>query len=466
MVLPVRLAPLRDLRYEILEALGLLVVAGTATGGSSTTLVDTGRLTFPNNDDLNGFWVYIHDGTGEGQERLITDFVASTDTITVAPAWGTNAASGSEYIVTRFFSAHEVDRAIDATLARYGSRVAVPWEDHSLGANNIFSDPDAASDISATGRQQNWQFDFWDTQHVPNDWTLTNSNSDEEEAGLLFGGNRRVLKLQNTGSSAGSATISVTNWHKYVGTRVRLWGPVVAGTASRAFIRIDDGVATTDSSDHSGDQSKEMLDTGWHTVSDNATQLVFSYQISSGSQITIYCGPLFPQWEYMIEEYIIPQGFTVLEDVEVEFTYQSAMRDYGKYRLLHPDDWEVLRGPGLDRRVRDDSGRGQDTNLHPRLRLKTRLPAPARLRLRGLGYGQLLAPAATTVGGVGSTNYEGLSPVVAPEFVKAAVMRRLNGRIPEMMRRVSQNELLFDEDRLLRQYTSRMPPHGKRVRTV
>jgi len=453
---------LRDLRIEVLQLIGDLVVMGTATAGSSTTLVDTNRLTFPNDDDLNGYWAYIHTGTGIGQERLIGDFTASADRITPSPNWGTAPDSTSQYIVSRRFPASEVDRAIDASIMRWADRVSVPQEDHSLAANNIWNDPDDPANIASDGRQKNWHLDFWTSGQEPNDWTLTNSNSDEEETAFQLGGTRRVLKIQNTAGSVGSAVISVDNWRKYVGRRVRAYGILNTSTASRAFVRIADGVANTDSSNHSGDASWERLSTAWRTVADNATQLNVSYQISSGSQITIYCGPLFLIFGDPIYEYIIPQNFTVIEAVEIEST---DFANFGQYQEIPRDDWEILAGPQLNIRVRDSSVRAQDTNSHPRIRILRALPHPARIRLRGRGVTQLIAPLASKVGGVGSPDYEAISPIVAPELIKFSAALSLNERIPSVAQRVESNFLFDQEQRMLRQYTTRMPPGGRRVRS-
>ena len=70
-------------------------VSGTADSGSTTTLVDS-ALTQADDDHWIGSIVRFTSGTISGQARLITDFDASTDTITFTPAT-TSAVSTNTY---------------------------------------------------------------------------------------------------------------------------------------------------------------------------------------------------------------------------------------------------------------------------------------------------------------------------------------------------------------------------------
>lgn len=82
---------LSALRARIARLLGDHI-SGTATSGSTTTLVDTAELgnyagtTAGMGDTLYGRYVYINGGTNAGQERRISSNTQSTSTITV-PTW-------------------------------------------------------------------------------------------------------------------------------------------------------------------------------------------------------------------------------------------------------------------------------------------------------------------------------------------------------------------------------------------
>jgi hypothetical protein len=73
----------------------LLGVRGTATSGTSTTLVNSGAgMTV---DAHIGAYIRIFDGTGDGQFRLITDNDGTS--FTVSPAWDVTPDNTSRYIV-------------------------------------------------------------------------------------------------------------------------------------------------------------------------------------------------------------------------------------------------------------------------------------------------------------------------------------------------------------------------------
>lgn len=96
---------------------------GTATGGSTTTIVDTGKLksTQYADKDWEGGWARISkDGGGaqaapEGEISPITTYAPSTGTITVDPAI-TAAASGDEYELWKFPSPNTVLDFLDQIL--------------------------------------------------------------------------------------------------------------------------------------------------------------------------------------------------------------------------------------------------------------------------------------------------------------------------------------------------------------
>jgi len=77
-------------------------VSATATGGSTTTVVDTKRK------EADSFWkggvIEVIAGTGAGQTRPITAFVQSTGTFTVSPAFSVTIDTTSVYRAVRSFT--------------------------------------------------------------------------------------------------------------------------------------------------------------------------------------------------------------------------------------------------------------------------------------------------------------------------------------------------------------------------
>ena len=77
---------------------GIVLDTGTADAGAANTIdLETGANT--NDDFYNHTVIIITAGTGAGQERLITDYVGSTQQATVTPAWvsGLEPDATSEY---------------------------------------------------------------------------------------------------------------------------------------------------------------------------------------------------------------------------------------------------------------------------------------------------------------------------------------------------------------------------------
>jgi hypothetical protein len=77
-----------------------IMATGTARGGTTSTIQFAASQSFPD-DSLNGMTVYIIGGTGSTpvQARTITDFVRSSGTATVSPAWTTAPSTDSVYEV-------------------------------------------------------------------------------------------------------------------------------------------------------------------------------------------------------------------------------------------------------------------------------------------------------------------------------------------------------------------------------
>jgi hypothetical protein len=74
-----------------------LEVSSTATSGSTTTVVDTSLGTTYPDDAFNGMHLVLRPFTGTAEVRTITDYVASTNTITVAPAFASGAVVTNTY---------------------------------------------------------------------------------------------------------------------------------------------------------------------------------------------------------------------------------------------------------------------------------------------------------------------------------------------------------------------------------
>ncbi len=71
---------------------------GTATGGTSTTLIDTG-LPDTADDRWNGAYLYIYDGPGKGDVRTVSDYTEATKTLTVTKPFSATPTTETKYIL-------------------------------------------------------------------------------------------------------------------------------------------------------------------------------------------------------------------------------------------------------------------------------------------------------------------------------------------------------------------------------
>jgi hypothetical protein len=99
------MANLFELTYQLAVSLGV-VNEGTATGGSTTTLVDTVELTQADDFwNLGTVWVtYDAGGAGaapQGEYSVISDFTASSDTATLRSTLTAAIAAGDRYAIGR-----------------------------------------------------------------------------------------------------------------------------------------------------------------------------------------------------------------------------------------------------------------------------------------------------------------------------------------------------------------------------
>lgn len=79
--------------------------SGLVDSSSNTTLVDTELKAYEDDYWNGGTVVVINPATGVEQSRTVTDFVASSGTLTAGVAWDTNPTSTYRYKVTKGFAA-------------------------------------------------------------------------------------------------------------------------------------------------------------------------------------------------------------------------------------------------------------------------------------------------------------------------------------------------------------------------
>lgn len=136
----------------------------------------------------------------------------------------------------------------------------------------------------------NGSFESWSngTTSAPDAWTLTGAGATIARSTSTPRHSKAEVVLTaalNTATDlAQIITISATENVQLRGQLVTFSVPVKASTASRVFVRLDDGVLTKDSRFHVGDGAYELLPVSM-VLDAAATKLEYSIEISSGASI-------------------------------------------------------------------------------------------------------------------------------------------------------------------------------------
>jgi len=297
---------------------GALEATGTATGGSTSTLIDT-SLVHPNTDQLKGYNVYIYDGVGQGDSRITSAFAPGSDRITVVPNFSGTVDTSSKYIVFKLpWNVQSFLDGFDDAIRTYRRQLLGGKVNQELISQDL---------LWGAGQMQRWTSG---ASAAPDDWTLSGASAAVARESTIIGGSLRYsAKLTSGGSAAAALTYSVRNYQKYAGKTVDLRGLVNTNTASRATIKIDDGVSTstsvaitsTDDWRDSEASSSGELSVSDLTISDNPTKLDVTLNISSGGAVIAYFSMIrLILKDQDLDEYEFPVG-----DELTQFSYVSQV---------------------------------------------------------------------------------------------------------------------------------------------
>ena len=85
-----------QLRQHIGHSLGAIYVSAASSNGTTGTLIDN-TLAIGGDDTFNGKWVRFTSGDDDGSIRRVTDYTASTNTLTLLPVLSATSTSGDTY---------------------------------------------------------------------------------------------------------------------------------------------------------------------------------------------------------------------------------------------------------------------------------------------------------------------------------------------------------------------------------
>ncbi|MBU1621894.1 MAG: hypothetical protein KKF27_20815 [Gammaproteobacteria bacterium] len=208
-----RAALRRKIDVRLRTILGAVTATRTATGGSTTTVVDSART--ESDDYWNNCWLFIvstSDGLApQGEEMQVTDYSGSTDTFTVAPAFSAAVGNTDTYEVRRYYPASAIHAAINEAIEE---------------AQNVF--PNYTEDETLVVKSD------------INEFTLPSTISDILNVDML------VYKVESQGTATSGAATSLTDTGKSwtVDALIGMYVTIYDGTGAGQLRAITDNTAT------------------------------------------------------------------------------------------------------------------------------------------------------------------------------------------------------------------------------
>jgi hypothetical protein len=165
-------ANLFDLTYQLAVSLGV-VNEGTATGGSTTTLIDTVELTQADDFwNLGTVWVtYDAAGAGaapQGEYSVISDFTASSDTVALRSTLTAAIAAGDRYAIGR---------------PRYPLSLLTSRINEVLRQIPIQKDDTSTVAIAADQTEYSLPADVWDLKEV---WVQSSDDTNDTQPERIY----------------------------------------------------------------------------------------------------------------------------------------------------------------------------------------------------------------------------------------------------------------------------------------
>ena len=151
--MPVIQGRTRDqLRQHVGYALGAIYVSSASSNGGTGTLIDN-TLVIGGDDTFNGKWIRFTSGDDDGAIRRVTDYTASTYTLTILPALSATSTSGDTYEMwDDEFPPARIDDFINQSIVDATGHAYDPIENIELHGDGYQTRFDIPSNISMISR--------------------------------------------------------------------------------------------------------------------------------------------------------------------------------------------------------------------------------------------------------------------------------------------------------------------------
>ena len=141
-----------QLRQHVGYALGAIYVSSASSNGGTGTLIDN-TLVIGGDDTFNGKWIRFTSGDDDGAIRRVTDYTASTYTLTILPALSATSTSGDTYEMwDDEFPPARIDDFINQSIVDATGHAYDPIENIELHGDGYQTRFDIPSNISMISR--------------------------------------------------------------------------------------------------------------------------------------------------------------------------------------------------------------------------------------------------------------------------------------------------------------------------
>jgi len=306
----------------VARAVGALEATGVVSSATSNTVVSA-DLIHNQDDALIGFQYVPKSGTSfvTGNERIISDFVASSDTASVARNWGTNPVNGDTYDIYNPAIADKalLDDAIKIAIERVQDIHLPEWEDEiSLAVESIL---------------RNAGFEDWTAgiTTAPDSWTLSGTNATVSRESTIKKRGRYSCKIVTSGFT-GVLTQGCGLWTlplaELAGKTLtaRMW--VYTTSASAATLAVDNGAGSPNAVANAaaGWELLEVSETLTANPSANLSKVYLT--VTAGETVYLAEASLIPSGIDVIA-YPLPKKFTrvsrILHDADEDFEFNTTI---------------------------------------------------------------------------------------------------------------------------------------------
>ena len=247
-----------QLRQHVGYALGAIYVSSASSNGTTGTLIDN-TLVIGGDDTFNGKWIRFTSGDDENAIRRVTDYTASSYTLTILPALSATSTSGDTYEMwDDEFPPARVDDFINQAIIDATGHAYDPIENielHGDGKQVRFDIPSNISMISRVEYRKKVSSTrlhacatTFDEVSAPTGFTLSLDTQDKKQG-------TQSLKIAFAAGAAAGAFIadSITSKDISKYDTIEMWVKVTgigsALVAGNLKLHLDDGTVTADGND-------------------------------------------------------------------------------------------------------------------------------------------------------------------------------------------------------------------------